>query len=755
MSGASGVRPLAPPQFHHTHKKNCAVMLIGGIPKMKTQRWLPKATAEEETIVAARTRRIPAVLVAAFAVWGAGAVPAPAEDEGSRAEETTLTGSLSGQAVDREGEPLIGVSVTLYLDDIDAEQRHYGKLRDVTTAADGAYEFADLPAGWYLVVPEKEGLARSFRYFVLEEGAELSQDFVLRMPVPSVVTVRDEDGPVAGARLRMLEVRDDNGEVFVRRRDEWELFDMTVPPSDENGRLRLPELPEGSVFTATIDHDDLAPVEVKDVKAGPETTTEVIMKPGVTVALKIAGDEEGGAISEATINLHHEPFSNPSSMIAHTIPVDEGGIARVTIEPGRYRMLWLRHEDYLITPLLSPNITKGEYLRIGDSANEEFLFTLHRKVQVHGRVVDASGKPMAKILVQGEVPNVGLDGTMPDGESDWMHTGWCETDEQGYYTLDVAAGRSRITGHPEGYVIENGSVELAVAADGSTMAPDLTVHPLPTVVGKVVDANGHPVAGAVVRFRGGLRHMQPTKTDDEGRFTLKPTWMPTDTETDQQQPKQPLVAFHPHERLGASTTVALNKPDSLGDLTLTLEPQEPQAFLDGYREESTPAERGEVDEEILAEKAQKSLIGQPAPSLDGTWLNIDEPSEGLAAFRGKYVLLDFWFVGCGPCHADFPSVQLLHDLYKDHGVVVIAVHNNSSTADAVRQFAGKEGMTVPILVDEPDGPTIARYEGRGLSGYPSHLLIGPDGTVIDDDRTTPGPSLRTYKIELIRERLLE
>jgi len=61
-----------------------------------------------------------------------------------------------------------------------------------------------------------------------------------------------------------------------------------------------------------------------------------------------------------------------------------------------------------------------------------------------------------------------------------------------------------------------------------------------------------------------------------------------------------------------------------------------------------------------------------------------------------------------------------------------------------------------VAVDHPDGRTVARFEEHGLpAGYPDYVLIGPEGKVLLDDRTIPHPSLRLYKLEVIRKLLLE
>jgi peroxiredoxin len=146
--------------------------------------------------------------------------------------------------------------------------------------------------------------------------------------------------------------------------------------------------------------------------------------------------------------------------------------------------------------------------------------------------------------------------------------------------------------------------------------------------------------------------------------------------------------------------------------------------------------------------------GQPAPELDGVaWFNTD--ARSLNDFRGRYVLLDFWFIGCGPCHADFPSVKLVHERFTKHGVTVIGVHDNSSTPEAVREHCQQHGLTFPIVVDHPDERILSAYRELGVRGFPWYVLIGPDGNILGSDGATDAPPLRRFKLEVIRKYHLE
>jgi thiol-disulfide isomerase/thioredoxin len=582
-------------------------------------------------------------------------------------------------------------------------------------------------------------------------------EIVLAAPATTELKIQDDCGrPVAGAQVREVRRRGANGSLLILQ--PWfEHFGLSFPASDGEGRMRLPELPAGDLVDLTIEHADLAPMRITDLRIGSPTPAEATMRPGVALVLRIPANALCERGSMPTLKLHHAS-RDAATIRGREMPFDKAGRARIVVEPGDYWYLRMEHAEYFITPdhvNITPDHTtrlaKGDCLTIDVGSNDDLRFEVRRKVQARGRVIDAdSGRPVRGIPVYGEIPNVAPAGA-PLPRDAWTAGGWAGTDENGEYAVSLTAGPARVFVDGDGYITDAERLDVVVAADGSTLFPDLLVRVQPKVVGVVIDADGRPVCGAVVRIRGRLA-TPPVRTDAKGRFEIQPQWIPRDPLTHARLAVQPLVAFDPHRRLACRAEVRLDRPRST---VLRLEPHDGDWVLTEFESELSDRERGPFAAGESPDDAARSLCGEPAPELDGAlWLNTGQRPLELADLRGKYVLLDFWFSRCGPCHAAFPTVKLLHELYKDQGLVVIGVHDNSASPEAVRAHVAKIGLPFPVIVDHPDGRTVARYQAHGIAhGFPSYVLIGPDGNVLLDDRTIPHPTLRSHLVEIVRKHL--
>lgn len=83
-------------------------------------------------------------------------------------------------------------------------------------------------------------------------------------------------------------------------------------------------------------------------------------------------------------------------------------------------------------------------------------------------------------------------------------------------------------------------------------------------------------------------------------------------------------------------------------------------------------------------------IAKGETAADGDLFDIDGGVHHLADFKGKYILLDFWSIGCGPCLQAIPEMKEVAEAYKDSLVIVSL---SLDTKEIWKQESPKHGMT--------------------------------------------------------------
>lgn len=669
------------------------------------------------------------------------------------------SGTISGRVLDDTGKSVSEATITLLR--YDAPSHRFGHLvpagSPITTDHSATYRFENLIDGYYILEVQSEGYARALVARSIENGlANSTADVVVQRPADIIIELQEESGkPIEGAEVRSFNISGKNGPVRVTQMFLRDLK-LGLPASDSNGQITLHGFPQGEIVNLTISHPTFAPVKIKDLKVAKGIVGSATMKPGIVLTFRRQADNSEEEIKSAVIDLRHSNFDSPSTMLQHEIDFDSTGKGTVTIEPGDYQFLRLQHDDFYLTPTLtaeSGTLESTHPLHFDKGKNVELTFQVHRRLSATGRVIDAeTGEPVTDESLLGEI----LTGssTSERDRTQFNFTGWGETNARGEFTLPVVAGRMRVEFHGTNRISETEYTDFEVASDGSTVIPDIKVRSLPKFSGVVRNPDGTPAKHAVVRFRGQVLGSKstadPVLTDDDGRFELQPKFLLKNHKTDQRQLEFSIVAFDPFRPLAGRIDIRLDRPEAV---ELTLQPHDFDWPLTEFEEEFSDWERGSITAEQAAENAAISLRGQPVPELDCVdWINSEELQ--LSKLRGKYVLLDFWFIGCGPCHAEFPVVKMLHELYHDKGLVVIGVHNNNDPPETVRKHVKEIGLPFPVAVDHPDGRTVAEFQSHKLvGGFPSYVLIDPEGNVLLDDRTIPHPTLRGYKVEILRKLL--
>ena len=89
----------------------------------------------------------------------------------------------------------------------------------------------------------------------------------------------------------------------------------------------------------------------------------------------------------------------------------------------------------------------------------------------------------------------------------------------------------------------------------------------------------------------------------------------------------------------------------------------------------------------------------------------------------KAVVLNFWYINCGPCQMEFPYMQDAYENYQD-SIEILAVNPYDGTDETVSEFQKKYELTFPMAVIDEDW---AQY--LEIQAYPTTIVIDRYGIV--------------------------
>lgn len=116
--------------------------------------------------------------------------------------------------------------------------------------------------------------------------------------------------------------------------------------------------------------------------------------------------------------------------------------------------------------------------------------------------------------------------------------------------------------------------------------------------------------------------------------------------------------------------------------------------------------------------------GSPIPSYD--YVDKDGNSVHTSDFSGKWILMDFWSYGCGPCIKAIPE---LGEVSKDFQEQLAVVSINLDT-DRLWREASKEHGIFWNDWNDPKG-SAGSIRAFGSTGIPTFVLVSPEGVIAD------------------------
>ena len=176
---------------------------------------------------------------------------------------------------------------------------------------------------------------------------------------------------------------------------------------------------------------------------------------------------------------------------------------------------------------------------------------------------------------------------------------------------------------------------------------------------------------------------------------------------------------------------AVNKVwmDALDGLGMSLKYDKKFLYRDEVKAlyESLPDEWKNTEEgkSVYAALYPPVVVKDGEMAADGDLYDLQGKVHHLSDFRGKYILLDFWSRGCGPCIQSQPELKEISRLHKDSlEVVSLSVETEKGWKASVKDHPLAWNNWNDL---QRRNGIAARY---GVNGIPHFVLIAPDGHIL-------------------------
>ena len=198
----------------------------------------------------------------------------------------------------------------------------------------------------------------------------------------------------------------------------------------------------------------------------------------------------------------------------------------------------------------------------------------------------------------------------------------------------------------------------------------------------------------------------------------------------------------------------------LADTTLTADQREKSIAGIPTIDKMMPLYLGVYSHPVIHQKAEQFYAYKMAQTELSTPLPADNPSADLirslcAKYPGRYLIIDFWGMGCGPCRAAIEQSKAIRaEIAKrdDVKLIFIAEERTAEGSEAYHNYV-KEWLADEEAFCVSKADFTRMEELFRFNGIPHYETITPEGRRVRDDLQITGYFSVTYGLNRLKEKL--
>ena len=198
----------------------------------------------------------------------------------------------------------------------------------------------------------------------------------------------------------------------------------------------------------------------------------------------------------------------------------------------------------------------------------------------------------------------------------------------------------------------------------------------------------------------------------------------------------------------------------LADTTLTADQREKSIAGIQTVDKMMPLYLGVYSHPVIHQKAEQFYAYKMAQTELSTPLPADNPSADLirslcAKYPGRYLMIDFWGMGCGPCRAAIQQSKVIRaEIAKrnDIKLIFIAEERTAEGSEAYHNYV-KEWLADEEAFCVSKADFTRMEELFRFNGIPHYETITPDGRRVRDDLQINGYLGLDYALNRLKEKL--